>query len=253
MHEVVLANRLPLDNSMRNEASRHMSVGLKEMDSNPVNTFTGSFFLYDLVADPFEDTDLSSDETYLEEYLDDIQARQTYWSGLTVTRSKPSTSNQTSTWDECGRVCAWLPDQNTHVEIEQRYDYTATAPNIVYVLIDDWGYNDAGLRSTYLSWTTPTFDSLASEGVLLTNYYTNELCAPSRASFLTGRYNLRLGVYDNQSELPFSETTIAQEMKSAGYVTYMVGKWHVGMSREELWPANRGFDRFYGYYNGFET
>ena len=123
----------------------------------------------------------------------------------------------------------------------------------MFVLVDDWGFNDVGFRSSYLSWTTPTFDSLASEGVLLTNYYTNEICAPSRASFLTGRYVLRLGVYDNNSELPSSEVTIAQELKSAGYATYMVGKWHEGIARKEFWPANRGFDRFYGYLNGMET
>jgi arylsulfatase I/J len=138
------------------------------------------------------------------------------------------------------------------VDIEQIYSYS-DAPHIVYVLIDDWGYNDFGARSTYLSWTTPTIDSLADEGILLESYYTNELCGPSRASLLTGRYSLRTGVYGASDELPAAEFTLAQELKTAGYQNYMVGKWHLGQSKTSLLPTNRGFDYFYGFLNGFET
>lgn len=120
------------------------------------------------------------------------------------------------------------------------------------MLIDDWGYNDVGFRSTYMNWTTPTIDKIKDNGVLLTNYYTYEICSPSRASLLTGRYTLRHGVTTQGNELPLTELTIAQELKSAGYHTYMVGKWHVGFSTYQHLPTNRGFDYFYGYVSGQE-
>ena len=57
---------------------------------------------------------------------------------------------------------------------------SSSTPNIVFVLVDDWGYNDVGYRSSYLSWTTPTIDRLASEGIKLENYYTAYYCMPAR-------------------------------------------------------------------------
>jgi arylsulfatase A-like enzyme len=146
------------------------------------------------------------------------------------------------------------------------YAYSA-APNIVFVLIDDWGWNDMGVRSTFMNWTTPHIDNLyTNEAISLTNYYSNELCSPSRASLLTGEILIAVaGLVDNErvfqvdmhSELVFRmqlgkilcilslawmrylllpssarrgdldcvQVTIAQELKSAGYRTYMVGKW----------------------------
>jgi arylsulfatase A-like enzyme len=95
--------------------------------------------------------------------------------------------------------------------------------------------------------------SLANNGVLLTNYYTNDVCAPSRSTLMTGRYSLRLGVYDNYAELPLTETTLAEELKSAGYRNYIVGKWHLGMSTYSHFPLQRGFDYFYGYVDGQTT
>jgi arylsulfatase I/J len=70
---------------------------------------------------------------------------------------------------------------------------------------------------------------------------------------MTGKYAFRLGLSEERSggELPLSEATIAEELKSAGYRTYMVGKWHLGMSSYARTPTYRGFDYFYGYYNGF--
>jgi len=136
-------------------------------------------------------------------------------------------------------------------EINQIYDYE-DAPNIVFVLIDDWGYNDFGARSTYMRWTTPTLDNLANEGILLENYYTNELCGPSRASIMTGRYALRLGIVEATGALPLTETTLAEELKSAGYRNYIIGKWHLGRSTDYYFPTYRGFDYFYGYVEGYE-
>ena len=115
------------------------------------------------------------------------------------------------------------------------------------------GWNDVGYRSTYLNWTTPTIDRLASEGVKFENYFTYSTCIPSRGALLTGRYPIRLGLLDafGSKELPLSEVTIGQELQSAGYQTYMVGKWHLGFSTLEHTPANRGFQSSYTYWNGF--
>lgn len=79
------------------------------------------------------------------------------------------------------------------------------------------------------------------------------MCGPSRASLMTGRYSLRLGIHSTTDELPKSEVTLADELKSAGYRSYIVGKWHLGMSKYELLPTNRGFDKFYGYLSGYES
>jgi arylsulfatase A-like enzyme len=104
-----------------------------------------------------------------------------------------------------------------------------------------------------LNWTTPTIDRLAGEGVKLENYFTLYSCVPARGAFLTGRYPIRLGLWNqfDGAELPLSEITIGQEMQSAGYRTYLVGKWHQGFSTIQKTPAYRGFDSSYSYWNGF--
>ena len=115
------------------------------------------------------------------------------------------------------------------------------------------GWNDVGYRSTYMNWTTPTIDKLAAEGVKLENYFTSYSCVPTRGAFLTGRYPLRLGLWSSHvsAELPLSEITLGQEMQSAGYRTYMVGKWHLGFSSLQHTPLQRGFDSSYSFWNGF--
>jgi arylsulfatase B len=108
-----------------------------------------------------------------------------------------------------------------------------------------------------MNWTTPHIDSLfVNEAVQLTNYYSNELCTPTRGSLLTGRYAFRIGFQNGTNEnnlysqLGLDEVTIAQELQSAGYKTYLVGKWDVGFETPMHVPTKRGFDYFYGYYNG---
>ncbi len=119
--------------------------------------------------------------------------------------------------------------------------------------MDDWGFNDAGYQSTYLNWTTPNIDKFMLSGIRLGNYFTHELCGPSRAALLTGRYATRFGMHGNTVdtiELPLAEVTISEELKSAGYRTNLVGKWHMGYSTWSRTPTFRGFDSFYGYYGG---
>jgi arylsulfatase A-like enzyme len=208
----------------------------------------GSYRIYDISKDPYESYNVADKDDY-SSYISLFEGRKEYWQALTVDTNVPDDSSKSKAWSECKSVCPWLTTDEAPLTVEQKYSYS-DAPHIVYVLVDDMGYNDLGLKSTYLSWTTPNLDRLANEGILLDSYYTNEVCAPSRASLLTGRYVLRLGVYTNDAELPLSEITMAQEMKSAGYRTYAVGKWHLGQSTSNHFPTQRGFDYFYGFVNG---
>jgi len=123
------------------------------------------------------------------------------------------------------------------------------SPNIVLINADDLGYGDVGCYGSRIR--TPNIDRLASEGMRFTDFYaTSSVCSPSRAALMTGRYPVRTGVagvlqpFDTNG-LPASETTVAQMLKTAGYRTMCVGKWHLG-SRREFMPTNRGFDEYFG-------
>jgi arylsulfatase B/arylsulfatase I/J len=209
--------------------------------------------LIDLSVD-FNETVNVLDEDNYSDSLSLLRDRADYWSGQLSVITEVDTSSNKNAFKKCGGICPWLDDGN-EVEmktVDQMYS-TSNAPNIVFVLIDDWGWNDAGYTSTYLSWTTPHIDKIAKEGVKLTNYYASFLCNPARSSLMTGRYPIRTGTWKPQnldSELPLDETTLAEEMKSAGYRTYMVGKWHLGYSATGHLPTYRGFDEFYGFYGG---
>jgi arylsulfatase A-like enzyme len=122
-------------------------------------------------------------------------------------------------------------------------------PNVVLFLADDLGCHDLGAwGATDLK--TPNLDALAAGGVRFTNWYAAApVCAPSRASLLTGRYPIRAGVPDNGPPLRATEVTIAQLLKPAGYATGIFGKWHLGETVETD-PNAHGFDRFYGFHSG---
>ena len=123
-------------------------------------------------------------------------------------------------------------------------------PNIVIILADDLGWGDISLNGSDLI-KTPNIDRIGREGVQLMTFYAGaNVCTPSRAALLTGRYPVRSGmqhvVYPQSTDgLPASEITIAELVKTRGYATKMVGKWHLG-HHDEFWPTNQGFDEFYG-------
>lgn len=209
-----------------------------------------SYQLYNLDEDPYEASTLMSTE-YASE-LSGMEDACGYWKNLVIEPQLPDTTGNTAAWTTCGGICPWLESDYVPLDVQRKYDYE-NAPHIVFVLVDDWGYNYAGFQSTFLSWTTPTIDNLAQNGIKLSNYFTSTSCVPARAAFLTGRYPLRTGMWatGDSGDLPLSEVTIAQEMKSAGYKTYLAGKWHMGYSSNASIPTSRGFDYFYGYLNGF--
>jgi arylsulfatase A-like enzyme len=140
-------------------------------------------------------------------------------------------------------------------------------PNFVFVLLDDFGYGDLGCTGAK-DIRTRHIDRLASEGVRFTDFYANApVCTPTRAAFMTGRYQQRVGLEwalgytaeqfrrdgDRWVEepdklalgLPTSEKTLPQLLKNAGYATAAFGKWHLGF-QAEFNPRRRGFDEYFG-------
>ena len=128
-------------------------------------------------------------------------------------------------------------------------------PNIVIILADDLGYGDLACYGSPKI-KTPHLDQMAAQGAKLTQFNCPAaFCAPTRASLMTGRYPFRCGMTQNPAPdggpdadalaLPKSEVTLAQILKSAGYATGMVGKWHLGHKAGSL-PTERGFDEYYG-------
>ena len=133
-------------------------------------------------------------------------------------------------------------------------------PNFVFIVADDLGFADLSLNGSKQI-PTPNIDQLAFEGVNFTQgYVTSPVCSPSRAGFLTGRNQVHFG-YDNNigvsqpgfdpqyMGLPVSEKTIADRLKPLGYISGLVGKWHLGYE-PQFHPLNRGFDEFWGYQGG---
>jgi len=122
-------------------------------------------------------------------------------------------------------------------------------PNILLIVADDLGYSDLGCYGGEIA--TPTLDALAANGLRFTQFYTTARCCPSRASILTGQYPHKVGVGHMVSDLGHpgyrgrlsdSAVTLGEVLKSAGYRTYLSGKWHVG-TRD---PTQRGFEQYFG-------
>jgi len=148
----------------------------------------------------------------------------------------------------------------------------AAGPNIVLILADDLGYTDLACYSSRY-YETPNIDKLAEQGIRFLNHHHCQNCTPTRAAILGGQHPARTGIYtvggidrfdwskrplrpvDNITQLPLDRDTIAQQLKKAGYVTGMFGKWHIGDSGD-YHPSRRGFDEAIvsaGKHYDFET
>jgi arylsulfatase A-like enzyme len=124
-------------------------------------------------------------------------------------------------------------------------------PNIVIILTDDQGYADISFNRHHPPEVyTPNMDALANEGIFFSQgYISGNVCSPTRAGLMTGRYQQRAGIYtagEGGSGLPLEEKIFPQFLKPAGYVCGAFGKWHLGLTPEYN-PVSRGFDEFYGF------
>ncbi len=131
----------------------------------------------------------------------------------------------------------------------------ARAPNIVFIFADDLGIGDTSIYGSEII-RTPNIDALAGEGVRFTQgYVSHPVCSPSRAGLLTGRYQQRHGWEfnpagrDRYTGLDVEERTIADALRSQGYATGMIGKWHLGQDQSHH-PMSRGFDEYFGVLAG---
>jgi arylsulfatase A-like enzyme len=140
------------------------------------------------------------------------------------------------------------------------------SPNVLYVVLDDTGFSDLGSFGSEIA--TPTFDRLAQLGLRYNNFHTRAICSPSRAALLTGRNShsvgvgnvaeVRNGFPNHRGEITHAAATIAEILRSAGYNTFAVGKWHLtplpataAAGPFDQWPIQRGFDRYYGFLEGY--
>ncbi len=138
-------------------------------------------------------------------------------------------------------------------------------PNIILILVDDLGYSDLGCYGSEIN--TPNLDKMAANGLRYTNFYNTARCCPTRASLLTGLYAHQTGLgwmtsqdqgFDGyRGQLNNNCVTIAEVLKTSGYSTFALGKWHVSLdadceenSPQNNWPLQRGFDKFFGFLKG---
>lgn len=155
-----------------------------------------------------------------------------------------------------GQVCG-LPAQAQQGNENRR-------PNIVLVMADDLGYSDIGCYGGEVQ--TPNLDRLAADGIRYKQFYNAARCCPTRASLISGLYPHQagmgwmaaadLGTPAYQGNLNDQAVTLAEVLKTAGYRTYMTGKWHLTNERKidgmviDNWPLQRGFDRYFGIVPG---
>jgi arylsulfatase len=134
-------------------------------------------------------------------------------------------------------------------------------PNILFIVADDLGYTDLGVYGGEIE--TPHLDQLAKAGIMLTDFHNQAVCGPTRASILSGTDNRNAGgamhQTPNQIGVPGYESHLSRDvvpfsdlLRQSGYITYFLGKWHLG-SEPDLLPNARGFDRSYALMEGFAS
>jgi arylsulfatase A-like enzyme len=140
----------------------------------------------------------------------------------------------------------------------------AERPDIILIMVDDMGYSDLACYGGEIA--TPNIDALARQGIRFSQFYNSARCCPTRASLLTGLHPHQAGIGHMTAEPPGGGhttgppayqghlnqhcVTLADIAKSAGYATFMTGKWHLAGSDQADWPLQRGFDRYWGCING---
>ncbi|MCG3124025.1 MAG: Arylsulfatase [Phycisphaerales bacterium] len=135
--------------------------------------------------------------------------------------------------------------------VAQPAAHAPSRPHIVHIVADDLGWKDVGFNGC-ADIKTPNIDRLAAEGAVLTQFYVQPMCTPTRAALMTGRYPFRYGLQTavipsvSSYGLDTAEWLMPQCLKEAGYKTAIIGKWHLGHADKKYWPRQRGFDYQYG-------
>ncbi|EDO49172.1 predicted protein, partial [Nematostella vectensis] len=130
-------------------------------------------------------------------------------------------------------------------------------PHIIMVVADDLGWDDISFHGSPQI-PTPNLDALANSGVILNNYYVSPMDTPSRASFMTGKYPIHMGVQHDTLHnrqpfgVPLTEKFLPEFLREMGYQTHAVGKWQLGFFAKEYTPTYRGFDSFFGFWTSHE-
>ena len=172
-------------------------------------------------------------------WLDD--AHLTTHNGLSSSITMPMHFNR----QHCAAICLLLLQSSAKLLAAD-----SLLPNFIIVSIDDLGYADIGPYGSKIN-RTPNLDRMAAEGRKLTSFYGAPVCSPSRASLLTGCYAKRVLPIPhvlfpgNAVGLSPAEITLAEVLKSKGYATGIVGKWHLG-DQPEMLPLQQGFDEWVG-------
>jgi arylsulfatase B len=151
-------------------------------------------------------------------------------------------------------IIFWACSKNDVIEPPGVEPPAAGAPNIIFIVADDLGWDVFGNypNITGTKASTPTIDSLAKNGITFTNFWVNPECAPSRAAMLSGKNGFRTGVGSAQcnSALATTETIIHKyinDKTSNAYATASIGKWHISPQNQLSGPENFGIQ----YYSGF--
>ena len=151
-------------------------------------------------------------------------------------------------WGDASRVSAGSPPQDREAPARAATEVATGgaekgAPNVIVIMTDDQGWGDLGFHGNPVI-RTPHLDRLAEASLRLPYFYVSPVCAPTRASLMTGRYNYRtraIDTYRGRALMDPGEITLAQRLRAGGYRTGLFGKWHLG----DTWPLrphDRGFD-----------
>lgn len=151
----------------------------------------------------------------------------------------------------CPRLEWCLPYQSSHHTSSRR------PQTVLVTIIDDLGFGDVGYNNpNEMNNATPTLNRLCAQGVNLQKFYVSPTCTASRAALMTGRYPVHLGLQDSiihPSEprgVPLHELFLSDKLRSLGFKTAFVGKWHLGFHQRDYTPLRRGFDTFFGILTG---
>ena len=180
-----------------------------------------TYSLYNLVSDPLE-ADNVYDDIAFSAVQKELESRFRSFTNMRISQDIASTGG-ISVFRDAGGQVPFLGDYlNPPVIPTISVSPRPSAPSLIYILMDDVGWNDVGFHdedSSWLDFATPNMDRLSSTGIRLTQHYTGWVCAPTRASLMTGKYPYRVGYGDmpnSNAQLPLTEVTMAQELQLQG-------------------------------------